>query len=364
MIRVVNLHKDFFTSQGTHAAVRGADFEVNEGEIFMLLGPSGCGKTTTLRCIAGLENPDDGEIWIDGQMVFANRGQTTVPVYKRGVGMVFQSYAIWPHLTVFENVAYPLIYGINKVPRRQVRERVQKALSLVGLNEFEDRPAPLLSGGQQQRVSLARALVYEPKVLLLDEPLSNLDAKLRAEMRVELRSLMKRLKITAIYVTHDQEEALVLSDRVAVMHAGQIRQIGTPRDIYVSPKSDVVAGFIGMANLLQARVARLPVGGEDGTVTTVLGRLKCKLPPPLSIGATVTVMFRPEDVVIGDASSHCGDNVFPATVEEAIFVGSRFQCQISVNAHRIHGEVSKTRVVTAGQRVMVEIPPQVIHLLL
>jgi iron(III) transport system ATP-binding protein len=364
MIRVVNLHKDFFTSRGTHAAVRGADFEVNEGEIFMLLGPSGCGKTTTLRCIAGLENPDDGEIWIDGQMVFSNRGQTTVPVYKRGVGMVFQSYAIWPHLTVFDNVAYPLIYGINKVPKRQVRERVQKALSLVGLNEFEDRPAPLLSGGQQQRVSLARALVYEPKVLLLDEPLSNLDAKLRAEMRVELRGLMKRLKITAIYVTHDQEEALVLSDRVAVMHAGQIRQIGTPRDIYVSPKSDVVAGFIGMANLLQARVERLPVDGEDGTVTTVLGRLKCKLPRPLSIGAAVTVMFRPEDVVIGDASLHCGDNIFPATVEEAIFVGSRFQCQISVNAHRIHGEVSKTRVVTAGQRVMVEIPPQVIHLLL
>jgi iron(III) transport system ATP-binding protein len=176
MIRVVNLHKDFSTQQGTHAAVRGVDFEVNAGEIFMLLGPSGCGKTTTLRCIAGLETPDDGEIRIDDQMVFANRGQTIVPVYKRGVGMVFQSYAIWPHLTVFENVAYPLLYGIKKVGRRQVRERVQKALTLVGLNGFEDRAAPLLSGGQQQRVSLARALVYEPKVLLLDEPLSNLDA--------------------------------------------------------------------------------------------------------------------------------------------------------------------------------------------
>jgi iron(III) transport system ATP-binding protein len=364
MIRVVNLHKDFSTQQGTHSAVRSVDFEVNEGEIFMLLGPSGCGKTTTLRCIAGLETPDDGEIWIDDQMVFAKRGQTIVPVYKRGVGMVFQSYAIWPHLTVFENVAYPLLYGVNKVGRRQVRERVQKALSLVGLNGFEDRAAPLLSGGQQQRVSLARALVYEPKVLLLDEPLSNLDAKLRAEMRVELRALMKRLKITAIYVTHDQEEALVLSDRVAVMHAGQISQIGTPRDIYVSPKNDVVAGFIGMANLLQAKVERLPVNGEDGTVTTVLGKLKCKLPASLSVGETVTVMFRPEDVVIGDVPPHCGDNVFLANVEEAMFVGSRFQCQFSVNAHRIQGEVSKTQVVEAGQPVMVEIPPHVIHVLL
>jgi len=364
MIRVVNLHKDFSTQQGTHAAVRGVDFEVHAGEIFMLLGPSGCGKTTTLRCIAGLETPDDGEIRIDDQMVFANRGQTIVPVYKRGVGMVFQSYAIWPHLTVFENVAYPLLYGINKVGRRQVRERVQKALTLVGLNGFEDRAAPLLSGGQQQRVSLARALVYEPKVLLLDEPLSNLDAKLRAEMRVELRALMKRLKITAIYVTHDQEEALVLSDRVAVMYAGQIRQIGTPRDIYVSPKSDVVAGFIGMANLLQAKVERLPVNGEDGTVTTVLGKLKCKLPASLSVGETVTVMFRPEDVVIGDLPPRCGDNVFLANVEEAMFVGSRFQCQFSLNAHKIQGEVSKTQVVETGQPIMIEIPPHVIHVLL
>jgi iron(III) transport system ATP-binding protein len=364
MIRVVNLHKDFSTTEGTHAAIRGADFAVAEGEIFMLLGPSGCGKTTTLRCIAGLETPDEGEIWINDQRVFGDRGRATVPVYQRGVGMVFQSYAIWPHLTVFENVAYPLIYGVNKVPRRQVRERVERALSLVGLSGFAERPAPLLSGGQQQRVSLARALVYEPKVLLLDEPLSNLDAKLRAEMRVELRSLMKRLNITAVYVTHDQEEALVLSDRIAVMHAGQIRQIGTPRDIYVSPKSDVVAGFIGMANLLQAKVERLPVNGEDGTVTTILGKLKCKLPASLSVGETVTVMFRPEDVVIGDLPPRCGDNVFLANVEEAMFVGSRFQCQFSLNAHKIQGEVSKTQVVEAGQPVTLEIPPHVIHVLL
>ena len=364
MIRVVNLHKDFSTTQGTHAAVRGADFEVNEGEIFMLLGPSGCGKTTTLRCIAGLETPDDGEIWINDQRVFGDRGRVTVPVYQRGVGMVFQSYAIWPHLTVFENVAYPLIYGVNKVPRRQVRERVEKALSLVGLSGFADRPAPLLSGGQQQRVSLARALVYEPKVLLLDEPLSNLDAKLRAEMRVELRSLMTRLNITAVYVTHDQEEALVLSDRIAVMHAGQIRQIGTPRDIYVNPKSDIVAAFIGTANLLQATIEQVSMNSEEGRVSTVLGQLKCKLPSSLSVGETVTVMFRPEDIVIGDQFSHCSDNVFQATVTEAMFVGSRFQCQIHVNAQRIHGEASKTQLLSPGQPVGVRIPPEAIHVLL
>jgi spermidine/putrescine transport system ATP-binding protein len=164
-------------------------------------------------------------------------------------------------------------------------------------------------------------------------------------------------------VTHDQEEALVLADRVAVMHAGEIKQIGTPRDIYLSPSSDVVAGFIGLANLLQARVECLPADGEDGTVTTVLGKLKCKLPASLSLGASVTVMFRPEDVIIGEASSHSGDNVFAATVEEAMFVGSRFQCQISVNAHKIHGEVSKTQPIHSGQPVRVEIPPEIIHLL-
>jgi iron(III) transport system ATP-binding protein len=363
MIRVANLHKDFSTTQGTHAAVRGVDFEVDEGEVFMLLGPSGCGKTTTLRCIAGLETPDDGQIWINDQRVFGERGRLAVPVYQRGVGMVFQSYAIWPHLTVFQNVAYPLIYGVNKVPRRQVRERVEKALALVGLSGFADRPAPLLSGGQQQRVSLARALVYETKVLLLDEPLSNLDAKLRAEMRVELRSLMKRLNITAVYVTHDQEEALVLSDRIAVMHAGQIQQIGTPRDIYVNPKSDIVAAFIGTANLLQATIEQVPTNSEEGRVSTVLGQLKCRLSSSLSVGEKVTVMFRPEDVAIGDQLSKCSDNVFQARVEEAMFVGSRFQCQIHVNTQRIYGEAFKTQAVSAGQPVQIQIPPEAIHVL-
>lgn len=363
MIQVKHLHKDYYTERGRVAAVQGVDFEVAEGEIFMLLGPSGCGKTTTLRCLAGLETPDAGEIWLGEQVVFADHGKTNVPVYQRGVGMVFQSYAIWPHLTVFDNVAYPLVYGIYKAPKPEVKERVQKALSLVGLERFEDRPAPLLSGGQQQRVALARALVYEPKVLLLDEPLSNLDAKLREEMRIELRALMKRLNITAVYVTHDQEEALVLSDRIAVMHAGEIKQIGSPRDIYVKPENEVVAGFIGTANLLRASISAVPSNGEDGSVSTPIGVLVCPLPPSVAIGQPVTIMFRPEDVVVHASQVGSGQNSLCGVVEQAVFVGSRFQCVISVSGLKIDCEVPKSQVVEPGQNVAVEIPCHAIHLL-
>ncbi|MBI2357687.1 MAG: ABC transporter ATP-binding protein [Deltaproteobacteria bacterium] len=363
MIRVTNLRKQFVTKHGALAAVRGVAFEVKEGEIFMLLGPSGCGKTTTLRCIAGLEAPDEGEIWIGEQLVFADRGQKIVPVYKRGVGMVFQSYAIWPHLTVFENVAYPLVYGIFKAPKSEVRERVAKTLRLVGMERLEDRPAPLLSGGQQQRVALARALVYEPKVLLLDEPLSNLDAKLRAEMRVELRALMKRLNITAVYVTHDQEEALVLSDRIAVMHGGEIKQIGSPRDIYVRPENDVVAGFIGTANLLPASISTVPGNAREGLVSTPIGALVCSLPPSAAVGQAVTIMFRPEDVLVSVSGIGQSRNTFAGIVEQAVFVGSRFQCVISVNGLKIECELPKSQVVESGQNVAVEIPCHAIHLL-
>lgn len=363
MIRVTDLWKSFATGVAEQAAVRGATFEVQEGEIFMLLGPSGCGKTTTLRCIAGLEIPDDGEIWIGNQRVFGGEPRTVVPVYERGVGMVFQSYAIWPHLTVFKNVAYPLSYGIYRRPRREIRERVEKALSLVGLEGFEDRPAPLLSGGQQQRVALARALVYEPSVLLLDEPLSNLDAKLRAEMRTELRALMKRLKITVIHVTHDQEEALVLSDRIAVMDAGEIQQIGTPYEIYVKPESDVVAGFIGTANLVRGCVATLASDDEEGTVRTPVGVLACGFPASLAIGTRVTIMFRPEDVIVTDCEPRSGPNTFTGTVGEALFVGSRIQCQIVVSSSKIHCEVPKSQHLIPGQRVTVEIPGHTIRCL-
>jgi iron(III) transport system ATP-binding protein len=363
MIQVKHLRKDYWVRDGRVAAVGGIDFEVAEGEIFMLLGASGCGKTTTLRCIAGLEIPDDGEISLGGQVVFGDRGDTLVPVYQRGVGMVFQSYAIWPHLTVFENVAYPLLYGLFKIHQSEVKPRVRKVLSLVGLGGFEDRPAPLLSGGQQQRIALARALAYEPKVLLLDEPLSNLDAKLRAEMRVELRRLIKDLKVTSLYVTHDQEEALVLADRIAVMASGKIIQIGTPREVYSKPDNDLVASFIGTANLLPAAIAHCPLDGGEGAVSTSIGTLYCSLPTSVKAGQQATLMFRPEDVVIMNSTASSRENTFRGIVEQSVFVGGRFQCELSIDSLRIRGEVPKSNAIESGQRVMVEIPRHAIRVL-
>ena len=245
MVRVDQLRKSFRTGPGEVLALRGIDLEVKEGEIFTLLGPSGCGKTTILRCIAGLEKADSGKIMIHGEVVFSAEDHVMIPPHQRGVGMVFQSYAIWPHMTVFQNVALPLLEGTFKIEKSEVKPRVNQALSLVMLDGLADRPATSLSGGQQQRVALARALVYRPKLLLLDEPLSNLDARLRADMRVELRELVERLNITSVYVTHDQDEALALSDRIAVMEKGMILQMGTPQDIYTTPANDEVACFVG-----------------------------------------------------------------------------------------------------------------------
>ncbi|HUK40295.1 MAG TPA: ABC transporter ATP-binding protein, partial [Candidatus Acidoferrales bacterium] len=236
MLTVRNLQKNFVADNGSIQAVDSVSFNVPAGEFYTLLGPSGCGKTTTLQCIAGLEMPDAGEITLDDRLVFSRSANTVVPAHRRDIGMVFQSYAIWPHMTVFENVAFPLLHGRRRVPRSVVHERVMKALQLVQLSGLENRPAPFLSGGQQQRVALARAIVGEPKVLLLDEPLSNLDAKLREEMRFELRDLVLRLHTTTLYVTHDQIEALSMSDHIAVMNSGKIVQEGTPREIYLTPK--------------------------------------------------------------------------------------------------------------------------------
>ncbi|HEX3862059.1 MAG TPA: ABC transporter ATP-binding protein [Stellaceae bacterium] len=245
--------RDLVVRYGDATAVDGVSFTVARGEHVTLLGPSGCGKTTTLRAIAGLETPSGGSIRIGGQAVYSAAERRNVPAEKRGISMVFQSYAVWPHMTVFDNVAYGL--KVRKLPRAEITAQVERALDLVQMRNFADRSASLLSGGQQQRVALARAVAFSPSVLLFDEPLSNLDAKLRAEMRVELRDLQRRLNITSVYVTHDQEEALAISDRVIVMHVGGIEQIGTPEDIYHRPKTRFVADFVGSANLIEGRVA-------------------------------------------------------------------------------------------------------------
>lgn len=363
MLRVENLRKTFLMAESKVAAVREVSFEVGEGTFLTLLGPSGCGKTTTLRCVAGLENPDSGRITIDKEVAFSGSEGVVVPAYKRGVGMVFQSYAIWPHMTVFDNVAFPLVHGGFKVPRSQVREKVRKALALVGLDKLESRPAPLLSGGQQQRVSLARALVYEPRLLLLDEPLSNLDAKLREEMRLELRELISRLGISTLYVTHDQEEALVLSDRIAVMSEGQILQEGAPRDIYLNPSHPFVASFIGNANFIDGTVRGRRDERGGLVVDTALGQVVCGSSRDLGAGDAVSVIFRPEDVLVRTDGDARGANMFPATVERMIFVGNRIQCQLRCGEVRLHSDVSSRVEVHQGSTVTIEIPPDNVRVL-
>src|SRR3954452_7450139 len=243
--------EDLEIRYGPVLAVKGVSFSVRAGEQLTLLGPSGCGKTTTLRAIAGLERPSAGAIRIGGQAVYSGRDNINVPAEKRGLSMVFQSYAIWPHMSVFDNVAYGL--RVRRKSAEEIRTRVREALELVQMAAFETRPASQLSGGQQQRVALARACVFQPSVLLFDEPLSNLDAKLRADMRIELRELQHRLGITSVYVTHDLEEALAMSDRIVVMRDGLIEQIGSPFDIYNLPRNAFVADFVGSANLIRGR---------------------------------------------------------------------------------------------------------------
>ena len=248
-------------------AVRGVSFSVQPGEQLTLLGPSGCGKTTSLRAIAGLEQPTAGEIHIGGAPVYSSAQRVNIPAEKRGLSMVFQSYAIWPHMTVFENVAYGL--RVRRESKEQIAAKVDRALDMVQMRPYRDRGASQLSGGQQQRVALARAFVFQPSVLLFDEPLSNLDAKLRADMRIELRELQHRLGITSVYVTHDLEEALAMSDRIVVMRDGLIEQIGSPSDIYNLPRNAFVADFVGSANLIRGRNRERSRDGRYGRAGNV-----------------------------------------------------------------------------------------------
>jgi iron(III) transport system ATP-binding protein len=267
MLRVSRLVKSFALAAGEVRAIDDVSFSVTEGHCYALLGPSGCGKTTTLRCVAGLEQADSGTIEIGGQTVSDPGSGVFVPVHQRSIGMVFQSYAIWPHLDVFENVAYPFRVKRPRVRRQEIAARVHEALRLVGMAAMADRPATQLSGGQQQRVALARAIVRKPALLLLDEPLSNLDARLREQMRAELKDMIARIGVTALYVTHDQAEAFALADQVAVMAHGRIAQEGAPRDIYAHPSAPFVATFLGAANVV---LGRIEARGPDGMAIVAL----------------------------------------------------------------------------------------------
>jgi iron(III) transport system ATP-binding protein len=326
MLRVDRLTKIFENATDRiSGGIREASFALEPGAFFTMLGPSGCGKTTTLRCIAGLETPDQGQISVDERTLFDAAAKINVPVEQRAVGMVFQSYAIWPHMTVAENVAFPLTVAKHRrYSRAEIEQAVAKALAIVDLDGFQDRPAPRLSGGQQQRVALARAVVHEPRLLLLDEPLSNLDAQLRDEMRSELKQLQSKIGITTVYVTHDQSEALALSDQIAVIDQGRIRQIGSPQDIYFRPANAFVARFVGATNLLAGRL----IGTVDGRGDVeVLGRrmIKCLVPGTIADPAAVSVSIRPESIRLvprGGGPMKAGDNCIPGRIAGAIFLGA------------------------------------------
>jgi len=317
-IELVGLTKRFGHGVTSHAAVDNIDLSVSGGEFFSLLGPSGCGKTTTLRLIAGFEEPTAGRILLDGADV------SHVPPHRRNVNTVFQSYALFPFLSVFDNVAFGLKHA--QVTKADVKQRVGDALSLVSMSSFASRRPSQLSGGQQQRVALARALVLNPAVLLLDEPLGALDAKLRRSLKVELKALQERVGITFIYVTHDQEEALTMSDRIAVMNAGQIAQIGTPQEVYESPADAYVADFLGAANLLQILVAERVRGGAS---TLKLGdiALSTSNEVPAEQGAAAQAVIRPERVRVEEHGS-AGANRVPALVDRVVYLGAATQVHL------------------------------------
>jgi iron(III) transport system ATP-binding protein len=341
---------------GDFIAVNDVDLRVAEGEFVTLLGPSGCGKTTTLRMVAGLEQNTGGRISIDNEIVSDAASRVFVPSERRRLGMVFQSYAIWPHMTVFENVAYPL--RVRRRPADEIRDRVMKTLRLVEMESFAERPAPALSGGQQQRVAIARALVFEPKVLLLDEPLSNLDAKLRLQMGDEFRAIQKRLGMTTLYVTHDQSEAMALSDRVVVMDRGRIQQVGAPEEIYRYPANRTVAGFFGTPNLLAANVeacTRIDGGRVRLDVAGPGWRGRCEAATEVPAGGAVTVMVRPEDIRI---SSGAGDDGlrWSGRIAHTIFRGATRSIFVETEQGRLNVDAPAFGGYAVGDTVTVTVP--------
>ena len=344
---------------GIAGGVAEISFTVPQGAFFTLLGPSGCGKTTTLRCIAGLEHPDSGRISIAGEIVFDSAAGVMVPVHRRNIGMVFQSYAIWPHMSVFDNVSFPLrISRARRYVGTEIKARARRALEMVDLSGFDSRSATQLSGGQQQRLALARALIHEPKLLLLDEPLSNLDAKLREEMRVELKRLQRTLGVTAIYVTHDQAEALALSDSIAVLDRGRIIQIGSPDEIYHEPNSEFVAAFVGAANVFHGRL--VSDGGQPDVVSVRLADgtiLHCRPGRGVRGHADLAVAIRPEAIRIGTqpAVSPSG-NVLSGRVQSRTFLGQTVTLQVAAADTVVQVTADPQTKFAPGDEVALEFP--------
>jgi iron(III) transport system ATP-binding protein len=355
MLTVEGLQKEFRTpGRGEPVvAVGGIGLEMQQGEFLTLLGPSGCGKTTTLRCIAGLERADEGRITVGGQVLFSSWDAVFVPPNARGIGMVFQSYAIWPHMNVFENVAFPLRVTRPRVAKQAIRERVERVLDVVGLGELPTRMATQLSGGQQQRLALARALVIEPQLLLLDEPLSNLDAKLRESLRFELKRLQREQGITTLYVTHDQSEALALSNRIAVMSGGLVMQLDKPAAIYQRPAGRFVADFIGTSNFLEGTVERLEDSGA--VVTTAVGTVHAEFARDVRPGDRCLVSVRPEHVAVERGTAPTGPNQFVGRVQTRLFAGEFIDYQLMVGETLLRSRGSTATEASTGDAVTVRL---------
>jgi iron(III) transport system ATP-binding protein len=339
---------DLVIRYGDVVAVNGIGFTINAGELVTLLGPSGCGKTSTLRAIAGLEDPSSGVIRLGGQTMYSSAERRNVPSEKRGLSMVFQSYAIWPHMTVAENVAYGLT--LRKLPRAEIEQTVRRTLDMVRMGGYADRPASKLSGGQQQRIAVARAIAFSPTVLLFDEPLSNLDAKLRTEMRVELRELQRQLNVTSVYVTHDQEEALAISDRIIVMDHGIIEQIGSPETIYNRPSSLFVADFVGAANLIPGRMT-------DGLFETVGGVRLAVAPTASGQGTTVALRSSYVELHPGTAAGAPNANIASGTIHRRMFHGDFIQYVVDWPAGQLIVRRPPTEMIEEGAAVKIVFSP-------
>lgn len=340
MISIEHLQKEFLVADGQVTALSDLNLEVDRGDFFVIVGASGSGKTTLLRSVAGLERPDSGIIKIADRTVFSHQPPIWVRPQNRGFGMVFQSYAVWPHLTVFENVALPLREGAQKIPKGEVRARVQQALAMVQLEEQIDRPSTLLSGGQQQRVALARAIAVNPSVLLMDEPLSNLDARLREEVRGKIRELAKQLHATVLYVTHDQVEAMAIADKIAMMSFGKLLQYGSPIELYRHPSCAEVAEFFGTVNWLPGEL-----NGADGKVVkTRIGDFRVAGHPPTDKG--VWVGFRPEHMDFSEAPFSQKPNHFQAELRNAVFLGDQYTFDAQAGDAKL---VGKSRIAPTVQ---------------
>ncbi len=335
---------------GKLEAVSDVTLHIGEGELFTLLGPSGCGKTTILRVVGGFHRPDRGRV------LFGGRDVTALPPYERNIGMVFQNYALWPHMRIFDNIAYGL--RLRRFSAAEIREKVDRALHLVNLRGLERRYPGELSGGQQQRVALARALVLNPHALLLDEPLSNLDAKIRIQVRAEIRKLQKELGITTLYVTHDQEEALTLSDRIAVLNHGRLQQVGTPHELYEKPQTPFVADFIGINNLIPGKVTALRDGGRGVRVESVVGPLEGTGDERLAPGARCVVCVRPESARIGEEAG-AAVNRLSAVVSFPSYIGNTVRYDVDVNGFLFKIDVQNpggSRELPPGSPVVVCFP--------